>query len=218
MDPSLVATMVKLIEAKDLSTAAHTWRVVLYARAMGEVAGLEHSVIERLTRAAALHDIGKLDIPDAILQKPGPLTDDERAVMQTHTTLGHERLLALDDSDAIDLELVRYHHERLDGTGYPDRLLGPSIPRSAKYFAVIDTFDAMTSYRPYRDAVGPKAAELALRELNDKRDAWYCAEAVQMFEGLYRSGRLAWVLEYFNDSCPVPPLDRVAHAPDGWHT
>ncbi len=156
---------------------------------------------------AKVEIIGKLDIPDTILQKPGPLTDHERAVMQTHTTLGHERLLALEDSDAIDLELVRHHHERLDGTGYPDRLLGPKIPLSAKYFAVIDTFDAMTSYRPYRDAVGPKAAELALRELNDKRDAWYCAEAVEMFEGLYRSGRLAWVLEYFNDSCPVPPMD-----------
>lgn len=204
MYPDLIQALVGVLEAKDLSTAAHTWRVVLYTRAMAEAHGLDRDTITRLTHAAALHDVGKIDVPDEILQKPGPLTADERAVMETHAALGHERLLRMDEADPLILGLVRHHHERWDGAGYPDRLKGEAIPLGARYFAVIDSFDALTSLRPYRADVGERAAERAIIELKSGRAARYDAASVDAFTDLYETGRLGWILEYFNDRCPVP--------------
>lgn len=210
MLPVLVETLVTQIEAKDRLTAAHTWRVVLYARAMAETARLDDELVERITHAAALHDVGKLDVPDAILQKPGPLDKAEFEIIKTHASRGHERLRALGEVDELVLALVRHHHERMDGTGYPDGLAGERIPLVARHFAVIDTFDAMTSIRPYRNAVGPEAAERALTELMAHRGTWYCNESVDMFTSLYRSGALGWILEYCNDSCPLPAYTKGA--------
>lgn len=208
----LVQTLVGALEGKDFSTAAHTWRVVLYTRALAEAAGLDHDTVDRLVYAAALHDIGKLDIPAAVLAKPGPLTRDEFAVMKTHAALGHQRLLRLGETDPILLELVRHHHERLDGAGYPDGLRGGAIPRPAAYFAVIDSFDAMTSLRPYRSAIGPEAADAAIRELRDHAGTRYCADAVEGFASLYKDGHLDWILEYYNDRCLVPDYAALAEA------
>lgn len=206
MSPDIVEALVKTIELKDQSTAAHTWRVVLYARAMAEAAGMPADTIKRLTIGAALHDVGKIDIPDEILQKPGKLTDDEFAVIKSHTTLGHERLSRMGEDDQVILDLIRHHHERVDGKGYPDGLTGDAIPRVAKFFAVIDTFDALTSVRPYRKEVGAEAAEKALIELKNGVGTRYAAEAVEMFEGLYRQGALDWILSYFNDNAEVPTI------------
>lgn len=200
-----VQELVRQIEAKDLSTASHTWRVVLYTRAMAEQAGLAHEVIDRLTRAAALHDVGKIDIPDAILQKPGKLTTDEFDIIKTHTTRGHARVLDMGETDPLVLELVRHHHERTDGSGYPDGLHVDKIPVPARYFSVIDTFDALTSVRPYRSEVGAKAAESALEELRAHRHDWYSGEAVDFMTRLYEAGQLAWIMDYFNDRCELPP-------------
>ncbi len=183
-----------------MTTAAHTWRVALYARTMVEASGFDHAMVERVTQAAALHDVGKLDIPDAILQKPGPLTDEEFAIIQTHADLGHKRLLSLGVTDDVALNLVRHHHERWDGRGYPDRLAGDAIPFGARYFAVIDAFDAMTSLRPYRREVGEAAAEKALIELKNGAGTRYFPQAVELFEWLYREGRLTWILHHFNDA------------------
>ena len=204
MDPSIVSDMVRAIEEKDLSTAAHTWRVVLYARTMAEAAGCDHDLIARITTAAALHDVGKLEVPDHILQKPGRLTAAEYGVMQVHAAAGHALLKAAGEDDEMVLGLVRHHHERMDGTGYPDGLKHDQIPTLARYFAVIDSFDAMTSLRPYRHTVGERAAEDALAELEKHAGDWYCPESVRMFAGLYRSGRLSWILHYFNDEAPDP--------------
>ncbi len=204
MDTDLVRALVGVLEAKDLSTAAHTWRVVLYTRAMAEAHGLDRDLIARLTKAAALHDVGKIEIPDEILQKPGPLSPAERAVIETHAALGHERLLRMDENDPLVLGLMRHHHERWDGLGYPDRLAGEAIPLGARYFAVIDAFDAMTSLRPYRAEVGQGAAAHAMIELKNGRATRYDARSVDAFAELYETGRLAWILEYFNDRCPVP--------------
>lgn len=204
MTPEIIQALVEAIELKDLSTAAHTWRVVLYARALAEEAGESHEVIRRLTHAAALHDVGKLDVPTAVLAKPGPLTAQERAVMQTHTTLGHELLTRLGETDPLVLDLVRHHHERWDGQGYPDRIAGEAIHIGARFFAVIDTFDAMTSIRPYRAEVGEKAADKAIAELEAGAGTRYWPPAVEMFSRLYRTGRLGWILEYFNDRRDLP--------------
>ena len=210
---SRVAPLLREIERKDLSTLAHTWRVVLYTRAMGEAAGVGPERLERLSVAAAVHDLGKLDVPDAVLKKPGPLTDAEFDVIRAHPASGYDRLVRMDADDETALALVRWHHERLDGRGYPDGLPGPRIPIEAKFFAVVDSFDAMTSVRPYRSEVGERAAEHALAELAAGAGSRYCDEAVGLFRQLYRGGGLDWVLHYFNDSCPVPGWDDAA--PDG---
>lgn len=210
MSPEIVKALVNLIEVKDASTAAHTWRVVLYTRALAEAFGVDHDVIARLTTAAALHDVGKLDIPESILQKPGRLTDDEYAVMQTHTLRGHERLVAMGEEDPILLNLVRSHHERFDGLGYPDRLKGDQIPLGPRFFAVIDSFDAMTSVRPYRAQIGEAAALRAIEELEKGKGEKYHPEPVDAFAGLYRSGELDWILHYYNDEFPAPAFEAAA--------
>ncbi len=204
MTPQIIEALVEAIGLKDMSTAAHTWRVALYTRALAEEAGQSHEVIHRLTHAAALHDVGKLDVPSAVLAKPGPLTPEERAVMQTHTTLGHELLTRLGETDPLVLDLVRHHHERWDGQGYPDRIAGESINTAARFFSVIDSFDAMTSIRPYRADVGEKAAEKAVTELEAGAGTRYWPRAVEMFAALYRRGSLGWILDYFNDRCELP--------------
>lgn len=210
MSPDIVEALVKTIELKDQSTAAHTWRVVLYARALAEKAGMPRDFIGRLTIGAALHDVGKIDIPDHILQKPGKLTDEEFEIIKSHTSLGHERLKRMGEDDPILLDLVRHHHERVDGKGYPDGLAGDAIPVVAKYFAVIDTFDALTSFRPYRKEVGEAAAEKALIELNNCIGSRYDAKAVELFTELYREGTLEWILHYFNDdNHQLPPIAQM---------
>lgn len=204
VDLDIVQSLVKSIELKDRSTAAHTWRVVLYTRALAERAGLEKPLVERLCIGAALHDVGKIDIPDAILTKADRLTDAEFDIIKTHTTLGHDRLVRMGETDEHLLGLVRSHHERWDGLGYPDGLAGESIALGPRFFAVIDSFDAMTSIRPYRDRIGEDAAELALRELEAGKGTRYWPEAVDAFTDLYRSEQITWILHYFNDDVPVP--------------
>lgn len=206
MSPEDVQRLVREIESKDLSTAAHTWRVVLYSRALAEYFGSDQSIVRRITDGAALHDVGKIAIPTEILQKPGRLTDDEFGVIKAHPVLGHERLVSLGVEDPIVLDLVRWHHERVDGLGYPDGLKMEQIPTSARYFAVIDTFDAMTSRRPYRAEVGPDAADKALAELYAGVGTRYCRECVEAFDGLYRRGELGYILMYCNEEGDLPEL------------
>ncbi|MBZ0171677.1 MAG: HD domain-containing protein, partial [Phycisphaerales bacterium] len=186
-----------------------TWRVVLYLRAMLEARGVKGDDLVTATRGAALHDIGKLDIPDSILQKPDRLTDDEFEVIEQHTVTGYARMVALDVEEETILDLVRYHHERMDGTGYPYHLRGDEIPRIARDFAVIDTFDALTSHRPYRHDVGVDAAERALGVLVEMKGSKYDAESVALFESLYRSGSLGYILDYFNDGADLPAYGTV---------
>ncbi|MEC9373656.1 MAG: HD-GYP domain-containing protein [Planctomycetota bacterium] len=212
MEPDLVASLVKTIELKDLSTAAHSWRVVLYARAMAEELGLDHETIRRVTAAAALHDVGKIDIPDQILQKPGKLTDEEFDVIKSHTTLGHERLVRMGEEDEIMLNLVRHHHERWDGKGYPDGLAGDRIPLGPRLFAVIDSFDALTSVRPYRREVGEEAANSALVEIEAGKGTRYQPEMAELFARLYRTGKIDWILHYFNDESPIPGFSMTDEA------
>lgn len=212
LTPQLVRSLLDEIEAKDYVTAAHTWRVVLYTRALAELFGMDHSTIERLSVAAALHDIGKVNVPDAILRKPDRLTAEEFKIVKAHPADGHARLLALGETDPLVLDLVRSHHERFDGTGYPDGLAGDDIPAAARSFAVVDSFDALTSIRPYRRSTGPEAERAALRELRDGVGTRYCAACVEAFARLYESGELTWIPEYFADRCVLPPFAGASSA------
>src|SRR6266705_3969798 len=140
------------IDLRDSSTAGHSRRGFLYAIEIGKaMGGLEHE-LKNIAMGAWLHDIGKLAIPDAILLKPGSLTDEERQVMQRHVQIGYDLVKGIPFlSNAA--EIILGHHERCDGSGYPRGLKAEEIPGGARIFAVADTFDAMTSDRPYRRAL-----------------------------------------------------------------
>jgi putative nucleotidyltransferase with HDIG domain len=199
LDPDILQALVRIIEMKDLSTAAHTWRVVLYARAMCEALGMPSDFVERVAVGAALHDLGKIDVPSEILQKPGRLSDAEFVLVRAHPVLGFERLRAMGVTDPLVLALVRHHHERVDGKGYPDGLFADRIPLPARFFAVIDSFDALTSRRPYRHDVGVDAAARAIEELYTASGTQYYEPAVEALDGLFRDGRLTWIMDHFND-------------------
>ncbi len=140
------------LEAKDFGTGAHSKRVVRYARTITNE--LEPDLLQdpSLEHGFLLHDVGKIAIPDSILQKPGRLTSEERSVMRSHTILGSQLLAAVPLLQGAGIEVIRSHHERWDGSGYPDMLGQDEIPLGGRIFAVADTLDAMTSNRPYRDA------------------------------------------------------------------
>ena len=143
-------------EFRDDDTGRHTERVASISALLGRAAGLDDEQVELLRRAAPLHDLGKIGIPDAILRKPGPLTPDEWEIMKTHTTAG-ARILGGGKSRVIRLaeEIALSHHERWDGTGYPEARSGEAIPLAARVVAVADVFDALTSDRVYRKAWAP---------------------------------------------------------------
>ncbi|MBX3386848.1 MAG: HD domain-containing protein [Phycisphaeraceae bacterium] len=182
---------------------------------MAERLSVPQDLLQRVTHAAALHDLGKLDVPDSILKKPGPLTPSEFETIKLHPIRGHEWLLSLGEQDPIVLNFVRHHHERVDGTGYPDGLRGGDIPLGARYFAVVDSFDAMTSKRPYRPSAGRELAPQAIEQLQAGIGSRYCRDCVEAFIDLYRSGQLDWVMEHYNDGACIGAFLGVASLPTG---
>lgn len=146
-----VRALASAVEARDAYTGRHAERVAAYGLAIGEACGLMLGDDPQIEFGFLLHDVGKVGVPDAILFKPGPLTEAERLVMQQHPVIGSQIVRDIDFlGDARDV--IRSHHERWDGNGYPDGTAGADIPVSARVFAVADTFDALTTLRPYRRA------------------------------------------------------------------
>ena len=140
------------LEARDLETGGHTRRVVEHATKLGVALDLPGDILNDLRQGAYLHDIGKLVIPDAILLKPGKLTPEEWEVMKSHAYEGYGIARSIPTLTAGAIDVIRHHHERWDGTGYPDGLAGADIPLPARIFAVCDVYDALTSDRPYKKA------------------------------------------------------------------
>ncbi|GGK39856.1 hypothetical protein GCM10008955_37110 [Deinococcus malanensis] len=140
------------LEARDLETAGHTQRVVELSIGLGQALGLPESQLAELRHGAYLHDIGKLTILDSVLMKPGKLDAQEWALMQTHAVAGHEIASRIPTLSPGALQVIRHHHERWDGSGYPDRLAGAEIPLLARIFAVCDVYDALTGERSYKRA------------------------------------------------------------------
>jgi putative nucleotidyltransferase with HDIG domain len=167
----------KAIDARDPYTAGHSERVTRYALAMARARGLADDDREIVRRGAMLHDIGKVGVPDAILRKTGPLTPEERAAIEAHTTTGFRMLQAV-PFVAESLPLIRSHHERWDGAGYPDKLGETRIHPHARLLAVADTYDAMTSARPYRGAL-PR--EEAARRIRAEAGTQFDPAAVETF-------------------------------------
>lgn len=149
---NVLVTMGRAVEARDPNLHEHCERMTEWADAVGREFGLGSDDLRTLGLGASLHDIGKIGIPDAILLKPGPLDEAERAVLRTHPLVGESILRSLASMAAV-LPLVRHHHEHLDGSGYPDGLCGEEIPLLVRILSVIDVFDALTTNRPYRAAL-----------------------------------------------------------------
>jgi putative nucleotidyltransferase with HDIG domain len=159
-----VTVLAQAVELRDDYTYGHTQRVTRYASMLGERLELPEDQLELIKLGTPLHDIGKIGIDDAILRKPGRLTPEEFATMQKHTTKGAEILSTVPEMQPI-IPIVRNHHERWDGTGYPDRLAGEEIPFLARLVAVTDAFDAMTSNRPYHENGKGKPPAVAFAEV-----------------------------------------------------
>lgn len=148
---SMIRTLAKVLDARDPYTAGHSERVAKYSLWIAERLGFDAQLSEELYKAALLHDIGKIGIPDEILRKPDRLTNEEYAAIQQHTVIGADILSNMEPKAAMAyaIQTARSHHERLDGTGYPDGLAGQDIPQFARIVGVADTFDAMTTERSY---------------------------------------------------------------------
>jgi putative nucleotidyltransferase with HDIG domain len=159
-----VSVLAQAVELRDDYTGNHTQRVTRYATMLGEKLELPDDQLELVKIGGPLHDIGKIGIDDAILRKPGRLTGEEYEIMKTHTTKGAEILASVPEMEPI-IPIVRNHHERWDGTGYPDRLRGEEIPLLARIVAVADAFDAMTSNRPYHENKKGKSPAWAFGEV-----------------------------------------------------
>jgi putative nucleotidyltransferase with HDIG domain len=153
-----VQMAVRMLEAKDPYTRGHSTRVAEYAVAVGRVLGLAPATLQEIRLGGELHDIGKIGTRDAVLNKPGKLTPEEFEEIKRHTVDGAEMLAILSEDHPDVVRIVRSHHERMDGTGFPDGLIGEAIPRVARIVSVVDAFDAMTSTRAYRERQDPQWA------------------------------------------------------------
>jgi len=167
----------RLLDMRDHITEEHTLRVVDLTVALASRMGIPDSELGHIRRGALIHDIGKMGIPDAILQKPDVLSDAEQKIMQTHPEKARQ-ILSQIDYLAPAMDIPYCHHEKWDGTGYPRKLRGEEIPLAARIFAVIDVFDALTSDRPYRKAW---KKEDALSYIKDQSGKHFCPEAVTAF-------------------------------------
>ncbi|HEV8534167.1 MAG TPA: HD domain-containing phosphohydrolase [Candidatus Limnocylindria bacterium] len=176
--------LARAVEARDRYTIHHAERVGRYSQAMGGALGMDAEDCELLYEGGVLHDLGKIAIPDAILLKPGPLNDHEFARMREHSVEGERICLSL-RSVAQYLPIIRHHHERVDGAGYPDHLMGSEIPLGARIAAVSDGWDAMVSDRPYRPGLDH---EEALRRLRANAGTQWDAELVHLFLDLLDRG------------------------------
>jgi putative nucleotidyltransferase with HDIG domain len=167
----------RMLDMRDHVTEEHTHRVAELTVALAKKMGFPEPELGHIRRGALLHDIGKMGIPDSILQKPGALTEAEWAIMQTHPEKAF-RILSRIEYLAPAMDIPHCHHERWDGTGYPRGLKGEEIPLAARIFAIVDVFDALTSDRPYRKAW---EKEKALRYIKEQSGRYFFPDAVESF-------------------------------------
>jgi len=189
---SFATALVATLDARDQYTAGHSAAVAIYARDIAERMGLWEEQQELVHLCGLVHDIGKIGLPAGLLEKPGPLTLEERRQMEQHSEIGERILRNVDDYSEI-ADVVRSHHERIDGMGYPDGISGDEIPVLARIIGVADAYDAMTSDRPYREALPSRVARMRLAQAVGTQ---FDTAVVAAFEAIlatadesYRSGR-----------------------------
>jgi putative nucleotidyltransferase with HDIG domain len=189
---SFATALVATLDARDQYTAGHSAAVAIYARDIAKRIGLSEEQQELVHLCGLVHDIGKIGLPAGLLEKPGPLTLEERRQMEQHSEIGERILRNVDDYSEI-ADVVRSHHERIDGMGYPDGISGDEIPLLARIIGVADAYDAMTSDRPYREALPSRVARMRLAQAVGTQ---FDTAVVAAFEAIlatadenYRSGR-----------------------------
>ncbi|HEY3523626.1 MAG TPA: HD domain-containing phosphohydrolase [Candidatus Limnocylindrales bacterium] len=174
---AIVSALANAVEAKDVTTERHCQRLAGMGARLGARLGMSSVDLDALAYGALLHDVGKIGVPDAILTKPAPLSEDEWELVRRHPEIG-ERICAPLDSFASFGPVIRHHHERWDGQGYPDRLVGARTPLGARIVGIVDSFDAMTHERPYRAALD---VGVAIDELRRAAGRQFDPELVDLF-------------------------------------
>jgi putative nucleotidyltransferase with HDIG domain len=208
---SFATALVATLDARDRYTAGHSAAVAIYARDIAGRMGLPEETQELVHLCGLVHDIGKIGLPAGLLEKPGPLTLEERRQMERHSEIGETILRNVDDYSEI-ADIVRSHHERIDGMGYPDGLRGDDIPLLARIIGVADAYDAMTSDRPYRAALPSRVARMRLAQAVETQ---FDTSVVAAFEAIlaaadddYRAGRGSSFMrersQFEQDEQPLP--------------
>ena len=192
---SFAAALVATLDARDRYTAGHSAAVAIYSRDIAARMGMSDAAQELIYLCGLVHDIGKIGLPAGLLEKPGALTLEERRQMQEHSAIG-ERILANVEDYAEIANIVRHHHERIDGEGYPDRLQGEDIPKLSRVIAVADAYNAMTSDRPYRDAMPSRVARLRLAQAVESQ---FDTDVVAAFEAVLAGSDEAYRLAQRSD-------------------
>jgi putative two-component system response regulator len=194
---TILFALAQAVEQRDKHTGDHCQRIATYSVALGLALGLSRQELVALYRGGYLHDIGKIAVPDAILFKNGKLTEEEWVVMRAHTTKGEEICRPM-KSLSLVWPIIRSHHERWDGTGYPDGLAGEQIPLLARILQIADVYDALTSQRPYKRAFTHEESIAILQEESDK--GWRDSALVGLFE----------------EMCTRAAISKPASAPQEW--
>ncbi|MBR6643715.1 MAG: diguanylate cyclase [Lachnospiraceae bacterium] len=182
----IIATIASMIEARDSYTKGHSIRVAEYSALLATALGWKEEMVENLKYIALLHDIGKVGIPDRVLNKPGKLTETEFNIIKSHTTIGGDILKNIETISYVDAG-AKYHHERYDGSGYPCGISGAGIPTVARIISIADAYDAMNSKRVYRDALPP---EIIRKELVNGRGTQFDPNYLDIFLELFDAGKL----------------------------
>jgi putative two-component system response regulator len=188
---TVIGSLALGVEAKDPYTEGHCARLSHYSVRVGEALGLNDGSLKALRQGGVLHDVGKIGIPDAILNKPGRLTDEEMTIVRDHPIIGERICSPLRSLKGV-LPIIRHHHERFDGSGYPDHLKGEEIPLTARIMSVVDVYDALRTQRPYKAAMPVQKAFEILRE--ETKKGWWDGQGVEALaqivatEGDGRSG------------------------------
>jgi putative two-component system response regulator len=182
---SVLFSLARSIEGKDPYTHGHCERLAEYSTRLGRQIGLAEDDVTALRRAGIIHDVGKIAVPDAILLKPGRLTEEEWKIVRAHPVIG-ERICEPLKSFRLVLPIIRHHHEKLNGSGYPDGLRGDAIPLTARILQVVDVFDALTTERPYKKAFSTSEALQTMRE--EVAKGWWDPNVFDHFERLVRTG------------------------------
>jgi putative nucleotidyltransferase with HDIG domain len=196
-----IQALADALEVKDSYTRGHSVRVSQYSAAIARELGLDVEIIRQIELGGHVHDIGKIGVKEAVLNKPGKLTPDEYQHIMTHPVVGWRILSPLMSDAPIALNVVRSHHERVDGTGVPDGMKAEEIPLEARIVAVADALDAMTSGRPYRTV--QKSWDEALRELARHRESQFDARVVDATLEAAKLGKLQMILRSAETRSPV---------------